>query len=118
MHNKGPGAAICRPQRQLTPGRHGLFPDAAHITRRGERRDHRLDRKILIGAFEGDSRPSKYFDGLFDQLPQSFTLYGKESAPANASGRSRRKLRRGVYTRWETPYITGVGGEHARKPSG
>ncbi|MGZ6000126.1 MAG: hypothetical protein ACXWLC_12155, partial [Rhizomicrobium sp.] len=35
-------------------------------------RDHRLDRKILIGVFEGNSRVNSYFDGPFDQLPDNF----------------------------------------------
>jgi hypothetical protein len=35
-------------------------------------RDHRLDRKILIGVFEGNSRLNNYFDGPFDQLPDNF----------------------------------------------
>ena len=35
-------------------------------------RDGRLDRKILIGAFEGNSRLNNYFDGPFDQLPENF----------------------------------------------
>lgn len=35
-------------------------------------RDHRLDRKILIGVFEGNSRVNNYFDGPFDQLPDNF----------------------------------------------
>jgi hypothetical protein len=34
--------------------------------------DHRLDRKILIGAFEGNVRANNYFDGPFDQLPDNF----------------------------------------------
>src|SRR5438270_4473227 len=34
--------------------------------------DHRLDRKILIGAFEGNIRANNYFDGPFDQLPDNF----------------------------------------------
>jgi len=34
--------------------------------------DHRLDRKILIGAFEGNMRANNYFDGPFDQLPDNF----------------------------------------------
>jgi hypothetical protein len=42
-------------------------------------RDHKLDRKILIGVFEGNSRVNNYFDGPFDQLPDNFiegnTLY-------------------------------------------
>jgi hypothetical protein len=35
-------------------------------------RDHRLNRKILIGAFEGNMRANNYFDGPFDQLPDNF----------------------------------------------
>ena len=35
-------------------------------------RDHRLSRKILIGAFEGNMRANNYFDGPFDQLPDNF----------------------------------------------
>src|SRR5262249_14882922 len=35
-------------------------------------RDHRLDRKILIGAFEANSEVNNYFDGPFDQLPENF----------------------------------------------
>jgi hypothetical protein len=34
--------------------------------------DHKLDRKILIGVFEGNSRVNNYFDGPFDQLPDNF----------------------------------------------
>jgi hypothetical protein len=35
-------------------------------------RDHRLDRKILIGVFEGNRQVNNYFDGPFDQLPDNF----------------------------------------------
>jgi hypothetical protein len=35
-------------------------------------RDHRINRKILIGVFEGNSRSNNYFDGPFDQLPDNF----------------------------------------------
>jgi hypothetical protein len=35
-------------------------------------RDHRLNRKILIGVFEGNARANNYFDGPFDQLPDNF----------------------------------------------
>jgi hypothetical protein len=35
-------------------------------------RDHRLDRKILVGVFEGNARVNSYFDGPFDQLPDNF----------------------------------------------
>ena len=35
-------------------------------------RDHRLDRKILIGVYEGNMRLNTYFDGPFDQLPDNF----------------------------------------------
>jgi hypothetical protein len=37
-------------------------------------RDHRLNRKILIGVFEGNSRVNNYFDGPFDQLPDNFIV--------------------------------------------
>jgi len=35
-------------------------------------RDHKLERKILIGVFEGNARINNYFDGPFDQLPDNF----------------------------------------------
>lgn len=35
-------------------------------------RDHRLDRKILIGVNEHNQRVNSYFDGPFDQLPDAF----------------------------------------------
>src|SRR5262249_46956277 len=35
-------------------------------------RDHNLNRKILIGVFEGNSRVNNYYDGPFDQLPDNF----------------------------------------------
>jgi hypothetical protein len=35
-------------------------------------RDHRLNRKILVGVFEGNSRVNNYYDGPFDQLPDNF----------------------------------------------
>ena len=35
-------------------------------------RDHRLDRKILIGVYEENVRVNNYFDGPFDQLPDNF----------------------------------------------
>lgn len=35
-------------------------------------RDMRLDRKILIGVFEGNRRANNYFDGPFDQRPDNF----------------------------------------------
>lgn len=34
--------------------------------------DLHMNRKILIGVFEGNSRANNYFDGPFDQLPDSF----------------------------------------------
>ncbi len=37
-------------------------------------KDHKLDRKILIGVFEGNSRSNNYYDGPFDQLPDNFIL--------------------------------------------
>jgi len=35
-------------------------------------RDHRADRKILIGVHESNARVNNYFDGPFDQLPDNF----------------------------------------------
>jgi len=35
-------------------------------------RDHKLDRKILIGVFENNLLLNTYFDGPFDQLPDNF----------------------------------------------
>jgi hypothetical protein len=35
-------------------------------------RDHRLDRKILIGVLDTNVRLNNYFDGPFDQLPDNF----------------------------------------------
>jgi hypothetical protein len=34
--------------------------------------DLRMNRKLLIGVFEANSRVNNYFDGPFDQLPDSF----------------------------------------------
>jgi hypothetical protein len=39
--------------------------------------DHRLNRRILIGVFEGNGGVNNYFDGPFDQLPDSF-IKGEE----------------------------------------
>jgi hypothetical protein len=35
-------------------------------------RDHRLERKILIGVFAGHAQANNYFDGPFDQLGENF----------------------------------------------
>lgn len=35
-------------------------------------REHRIDRKILVGVFEENVRLNNYFDGPFDQLPDNF----------------------------------------------
>jgi hypothetical protein len=35
-------------------------------------RDHKRDRKILIGVFESNARVNSYYDGPFDQLPDNF----------------------------------------------
>jgi hypothetical protein len=35
-------------------------------------KDHRRNRKILVGAYEGNMRANNYFDGPFDQLPDNF----------------------------------------------
>jgi len=37
-------------------------------------RDHKLNRKILIGIYEGNSRVNNYYDGPFDQLPDNFLV--------------------------------------------
>lgn len=34
--------------------------------------DHKLNRRILIGAYDGNSQVNNYFDGPFDQLPDNF----------------------------------------------
>jgi hypothetical protein len=56
-----------------------LVPDARHdrilIGRRSGfafYRDHKRDRKILIGAVAANVRANNYFDGPFDQLPDNF----------------------------------------------
>jgi hypothetical protein len=35
-------------------------------------RDHRLERKIMIGAFDSNSQNNTWFDGPFDQIPENF----------------------------------------------
>lgn len=35
-------------------------------------RDHRLERKILVGVYDDNARVNNYFDGPFDQLPDNF----------------------------------------------
>jgi hypothetical protein len=37
-------------------------------------RDHRRERKILIGVFDTNVRTNHYYDGPFDQLPENFVL--------------------------------------------
>jgi hypothetical protein len=37
-------------------------------------RDHRRERKILIGVFDNNVRSNSYYDGPFDQLPENFVL--------------------------------------------
>jgi hypothetical protein len=37
-------------------------------------RDHRRERKILIGVFDGNVRSNSYYDGPFDQLPENFIV--------------------------------------------
>lgn len=34
--------------------------------------DRRIDRRILIGVYDGNARVNNYFDGPFDQLPDNF----------------------------------------------
>src|SRR5215510_10121223 len=45
-------------------------------------RDHRLDRRILIGVYEGNSRLNTYFDGPFDQWNEA----AKMSRPPTVTG--------------------------------
>lgn len=37
-------------------------------------RDHRSERKILVGVFEGNARVNNAYDGPFDQLPDGFIV--------------------------------------------
>lgn len=37
-------------------------------------RDHRRERKILIGVFNANVRSNSYYDGPFDQLPENFII--------------------------------------------
>jgi hypothetical protein len=59
------------PDRLVAAARHGRIVI-------GERtgfafyRDHRRERKILIGALAANARANNYFDGPFDQLPDNF----------------------------------------------
>lgn len=53
----------------------GLTTDRILVGRRSGfafYKDHRVERKILIGVFEANSRVNNYFDGPFDQLPDNF----------------------------------------------
>lgn len=40
-------------------------------------RDHKRDRKILIGVYEPNAMLNNYYDGPFDQLPDNF-IEGEE----------------------------------------
>ena len=62
---------------ELFPGR---YTDQILIARRtgfAFYNDHRLNRRILIGVFEANGSVNNYFDGPFDQLPDSF-IKGEE----------------------------------------
>lgn len=56
----------------LSPGR--IFPEIEIGTRTGFAfyNDRIMDRKILIGVYEGNSMVNNYLDGPFDQLPDNF----------------------------------------------
>jgi hypothetical protein len=56
----------------FSPGR--VFDDIEIGTRTGFAfyKDKFMDRKILIGVYEGNSMVNNYFDGPFDQLPDNF----------------------------------------------
>jgi hypothetical protein len=57
---------------QLEPGQHSDRILLGKRTGFAFYRDHLRDRKIMIGAFEGNMVTNSYFDGPFDQLPDNF----------------------------------------------
>jgi hypothetical protein len=72
-------------------------------------RDHKLDRKILIGVFEANSRVNNYFDGPFDQLPDNF-IEGEalRDAILAVSPSLKGKIdRRGIHPGGEDRYMIG-----------
>jgi hypothetical protein len=62
---------------ELFPGRYTNRILIARRTGFAFYNDHRLNRRILIGVFEGNGSVNNYFDGPFDQLPDSF-IRGEE----------------------------------------
>jgi hypothetical protein len=72
-------------------------------------RDHKLDRRILIGVFEGNSRVNNYFDGPFDQLPDNF-IEGeslREAILAVTPSLKGRIDRRGIHPTGDERYMIG-----------
>jgi hypothetical protein len=70
-------------------------------------RDHHIDRKILVGVYEGNSRVNNYFDGPFDQLPENF-IQGEELREAilESDPSARGQIDRlGNYTKEEGRYL-------------
>ena len=68
-------------------------------------RDHRLDRKILIGVFEQNVRLNNYFDGPFDQLPDNF-IEGESAAAGDhrqRPGRQRHDRPAGLFSEGRFP---------------
>ena len=55
--------------------------------------DLRMNRKILIGVFEANSRVNNYFDGPFDQLPDNFVVGDELAPPAVDSQRGTDRVR-------------------------
>jgi hypothetical protein len=62
---------------ELFPGRYTNRILIARRTGFAFYNDHRVNRRILIGVFEGNGSVNNYFDGPFDQLPDSF-IKGEE----------------------------------------
>ena len=72
-------------------------------------RDHKLDRRILIGVFEANSRVNNYFDGPFDQLPDNF-IEGealRDAILAVTPSLKGRIDRRGIHPGGEDRYMIG-----------
>jgi len=72
-------------------------------------RDHKLDRRILIGVFEANSRVNNYFDGPFDQLPDNF-IEGeslREAILAVTPSLAGKIDRRGIHPTGDERYMIG-----------
>jgi hypothetical protein len=72
-------------------------------------RDDRLNRKILIGVFKGNTLVNNYFDGPFDQLPDNF-IKGealRDAILAAAPGLAGKIDRLGISPDGKTRYLIG-----------